>query len=68
MDIFYLINGKKYLDNYQLRQRLQLNKSEIQKIMDCYPFPGNEVVKIQNKKLYSLNGLNEYLEMILEKK
>lgn len=42
MDIFYLINGKKYLDNYQLRERLQLNKSEIQKLMDFYPFTNDK--------------------------
>ena len=68
MEIYYLINDKKYLDNYQLREQLQLNKSEIQKLMETYHFPENEVVKIQNKRLFSLNGLNEYIEMLLEKK
>ena len=68
MKIYYIINGEKFLDNYQLREQLQLNKSEIQKLMETYHFPENEVVKIQNKRLFSLNGLNEYIEMLLEKK
>jgi len=66
MDIYYLIDEKKYLDNFQLRERLNMNKSEIQKLFETYQFPNDEIVRIQNKKLYSLNGLNEYIEMLLE--
>lgn len=66
MDIYYLINDKKYMDTYLLREKLELNKSQLQQVMKVYQFPQSEVVNIQNKKLYSLNGLNEFIEMILE--
>lgn len=67
MEIYYLINGKKYLDNYLLRQRLQLNRSEIQKLLDNYPLPKDEIVNIQNKKLFSLSGIHSLIETLLEK-
>jgi hypothetical protein len=67
MEIYYLIDGKKYLDNYQLREQLQLNKSEIQKLMEVYAFPKNETFNIQNKKLYSLSGITSFIELILKK-
>jgi len=67
MEIYYLINGKKYLDNYLLREQLQLNKSEIQKLLNANPLPNNEVITIQNKKLYSSSGLCSLIETLLKK-
>jgi len=66
MEIFYEINGKKYLDSYLLRQKLDINKSEMQVILNTYNFPENEVVKLQNRKLYSMNILNQFIETLLE--
>lgn len=67
MEICYLIDGKKYLDNYLLREQLQLNKSELQKLLDTYPLPKDEIVTIQNKKLFSLSGIKSLVETLLEK-
>ena len=67
MEICYLIDGKKYLDNYLLREQLQLNKSELQKLLDTYPLPKDEIVTIQNKKLFSLSGIKSLIETLLEK-
>ena len=67
MEIYYLINGKKYLDNYLLREQLQLNKSEIQKLLDTYPLSKDEIVTIQNKRLFSLSGIKSLIETLLEK-
>lgn len=67
MEIYYLINGQKYLDNYLLRERLQLNKSEIQKLLDAYPLPKNEIVSIQNKKLFPLLSVRSLIETLLER-
>ncbi len=65
MDIYYLINGKKYLDNYLLREQLQLNRSEIQKLMIAHPFPKDEIIYIQNKKLYSLSAIHSFIKTLL---
>lgn len=65
MEIYYLINGIKYMDTYLLKEKLELNKSELQSIMNRHPFPENEIIKLQNKKLYSLNGLNDYIEKLV---
>ena len=66
MEIYYLINGEKYMDTYLLRNKLELNKSELQHLMRNFTFPENEVLKLQNKKLYSVKGLNEYIEMLIK--
>jgi hypothetical protein len=65
MEIYYLINGKKYMDTFLLREKLELNKSELQHLMKRHHFPESETITIQNKKLYSVNGLSEYIENIL---
>jgi len=65
MDIYYLINGKKYMDTFLLREKLELNKSELQHLMKRHHFPESEIINIQNKKLYSVNGLSQYIERIL---
>ena len=65
MKIYYEINGKRYFDNFLIRENLGLNKSEIQHLMKKYHFPEKEVIKLQNKKLYSLIGLNDYIETLI---
>lgn len=56
---------KNILDNYLIREKLDLNKSELQHLMKRHHFPESETINIQNKKLYSVNGLSQYIEMIL---
>ena len=66
MEIYYEVNGKKYLDNYLLRQKLDLNKSEMQVILKTYNFPEKEVIKLQNRNLYSISILNQLVEKLLK--
>ena len=67
MEIYYLINGQKYMDTYLLRDKLDLSKSELQHLMKTYHFPESEIIKIQNKNLYSLNGLHGYIENLIKR-
>ena len=67
MEAYYIIKGKKYLDNYLLREHLQLNRSELQKLLVAYPLSHNEIITLQNKKLYSLSGLCSLIETLLKK-
>lgn len=53
------------MDTFLLREKLELNKSELQHLMKRHHFPESEIITIQNKKLYSVNGLSEYIENIL---
>lgn len=66
MEIYYLINGKKYMDTYQLRDKLEVNKSELQRIMNLHRFPDSEVIQLQNKKLYSVKGLNRFIQKLMK--
>ncbi len=67
MEISYLIDGKKYIDSYLIRERLGIKKFELQHILNTYHFPESEVVNFQNKKLFSLDAMTEFIKMILEK-
>lgn len=64
---YYVIDDKKYLDTYFLRDALSLNKSELQQIMVTFHFPDKETVEIQNRKLYSVNIINMFLETLIKK-
>jgi len=64
---YYVINGKKYLDTYQFRLILDLKKFELQHLMNTFQFPEEEVINVQNKKLYSLNVLRAFIEKIISK-
>ena len=65
MEIYYLINGKKYLDTHLLRQKLDLTKWELQVVMNTYQFPESEIVNIQNRKLYSVRVLEDLVKKLL---
>ncbi|HTB52941.1 MAG TPA: hypothetical protein VK718_09230 [Ferruginibacter sp.] len=67
MELYYLINETKYLDNYLLRQRLDLSKSTLQHFINHYQFDDSDIIKLQNKKLYSINSLKLFVENLLEK-
>jgi hypothetical protein len=66
MEIYYIINGKRYMDTYHLRYKLEVNKSELQRIMNVFKFPESEVLQIQNKKLYSVLGLSRYIQKLVQ--
>lgn len=44
--MYYLVNEKRYYDNYMIRQRFQLSKSVLQCLMKRYEFKNDEVVKV----------------------
>ena len=67
MNKFYIINGKSYLDTFLLREYLGLKKYELQVLMESFQFPEKEVVSLQNKKLYSLKVLNEFIETLIKR-
>jgi hypothetical protein len=67
MTIYYLVNNKKYFDNYMLREKLQLSKSTLQCLMKDYSFRENQIIKVQNKKLYSVDGVTDFLKKITER-
>ena len=64
---YYVINGKKFLDSYQFRQILDLKRFELQYLMKYYDFPKDEIIMVQNKKLYSINVLRAFIERLIEK-
>jgi hypothetical protein len=64
-EMYYLVNEKKYYDNYMIRQRFQLSKSVLQGLMKRYEFQNDEVVKIQNKKLYSIDAFVEFANKLV---
>lgn len=66
-NIYYLINGERYLDNYLFREQLQIKKADLQHLMNTYTFPESEVLTIQNKKLYSVNILTQFVENLIER-
>ncbi|MFY7732108.1 MAG: hypothetical protein ACOVSR_01410 [Bacteroidia bacterium] len=67
MKKYYVIDDKKYLDTYFLREVLHLNKSELQQIMVTFDFPDREIVELQNRKHYSVNIINKFLETFIKK-
>ena len=66
MEVFYTINNKEYWDNYLIRENLGISKSGLQSLEKFLAFPPNEITYFQNRKLYSLYGINNYLKTLLE--
>lgn len=63
--MYYLIDGKKYLDNYMIRERLNISKSLFQQITKKYEAKERGIIKIQNKTLYSTSCLVEILKILI---
>jgi len=64
--VYYTINNKEYWDNFLIRENLGISKSELQSLENFLAFPQNEIIFFQNRKLYSLDGINNYLKQLLE--
>ena len=62
--IYYLVNDKKYLDVYQITQRLCISKSDIQYLSKRYPINQNEILRHQNRNLYSLESILHFVKQI----
>jgi hypothetical protein len=57
MEIYYTIGNKRFLDVYMIKYRLSISKSYFQRITRKYPIKSDEIIQIQNKKLYSIDSL-----------
>ena len=66
MEVYYLVDGERYIDTHILRDKLDINRSELQYLMKNIKFPQSEIIKHQNRNLYSEKGLRNYIEMILK--
>lgn len=63
--MYYLIGDKKYLDNFMIRERLNISKSLFQQLACKYIIEEREVIKIQNRKLYSLYSIVKFLKKVV---
>ena len=63
--MYISINGEKYMDTFLLRTMLELTKSQLQHLLNTYNFPDDKIIKLQNRKLYKLSEVNEYLKMVI---
>ena len=61
----YVVNNIEYFDAYMIKEQLDLTKSEWQHLLNMYPFPESQIIRLQNKKLYSAQALTEYLEAVM---
>ncbi len=66
MKMYYLIEDRKFLDNYMIRERLNISKSLFQHLTKKYKIEDTEIVRVQNKTLYSIGGIVEVLKKIVE--
>jgi hypothetical protein len=65
MKMYYLVGNKRYLDNYMIREQLTISKSLFQHISRKY-LKTNEVIKIQNKHLYSIESIVDVLKKVVK--
>ena len=66
IQVYYTVNSKEYWDNFLIWENLGISKSELQSLENFLAFPQNEIMFFQNRKLYSLDGINSYLKTLLE--
>ena len=66
MKMYYLIEDKKFLDNYMIRERLNISKSLFQHLTKKYKIEDIEIVRLQNKTLYSIGGIVGVLKKVVE--
>ncbi len=60
--MYYLIEDKKFLDNYMIRERLNISKSLFQHLTNVYKIEDDEILRVQNKTLYSISGIVSVLK------
>lgn len=66
MRMYYLINNRKYLDNYMIRERLNISKSLFQQLTKKYKIEESEIIRLQNKTLYSIVGVVDILTKVVK--
>lgn len=65
MRMYYMVGNKKYLDNFMIRQQLTISKSLFQQLTRKY-IQSDEVIKIQNKHLYSIESILDGLKKVVK--
>jgi hypothetical protein len=65
MEIYYTIRNKRFLDVYMIQDRLSISKSYFQRITRKYPIKSDEIIQIQNKKLYSIDSLIDIVKNLI---
>jgi hypothetical protein len=65
MRMYYIVENKKYLDNFMIRQQLTISKSLFQQLTRKY-IQSDEVIKIQNKHLYSIESILNGLKKVVK--
>ena len=65
MRMYYMVENKKYLDNFMIRQQLTISKSLFQQLTRKY-IQSDEVIKIQNIHLYSIESILNGLKKVVK--
>jgi hypothetical protein len=65
MRMYYMVENKKYLDNFMIRQQLTISKSLFQQLTRKH-IQSDEVIKIQNKHLYSIESILDVLKKVVK--
>jgi len=65
MRMYYMVENKKYLENFMIRQQLTISKSLFQQLTRKYIL-SDEVIKIQNKHLYSIESILNGLKKVVK--
>ena len=64
----YNISNENYYDCSMIQERLNINRSVLQNLMNQYDFNSNDYVVYKNRFLYSESSLINFIEHILKRK
>jgi hypothetical protein len=64
MKIYYSINDQRFIDQYMITDRLQITKSLFQKITKKYPIESKDILRLQNRNIYSVDSVLELVKKI----
>jgi len=64
----YIISNENYYDCSMIQERLNINRSVLQNLMNQYHFNSNDYVVYKNRFLYSESSLVNFIEHILKRK
>jgi hypothetical protein len=66
MEICYIIENRRFLDVFMIQDRLCITKSDFQRITKKYPIKSDEIIRLQNKKLYSVESLIDIVKNLMK--
>jgi|GEM_PF-3198181 len=64
----YIISNENYYDCSMIQERLNINRSVLQNLINQYHFNSNDFVVYKNRFLYSESSLVNFIEHILKRK